>query len=77
MNEQDVIQELRSLVKPYEYVKMPQSQFSNTIIRLEAGLLKPKTITDFFKQFGFEKENGVYVQTRIVCDQKKNDKKLN
>jgi hypothetical protein len=60
MNEQEVIKELRSQVKPYMQINMPQSQFSNTLVRHEAGLLKPKTLCKFLEKFGYRKENGLW-----------------
>lgn len=72
MNEQDVIKELRSLSKPYLYVpNVSQSRFSNILRQYEAGLVKPKTLEGFLKIFGFEKENGLYIQKRIVCTERK------
>lgn len=72
MNEQDVIAELKSLSKPYLYVpNVSQSAFSDTLRKYQAGLVKPQTIEAFFKTFGFEKENDVYIQKRIVCKERK------
>lgn len=48
----DVIKELRADLKCYIGI-MPQSTFSNTMIRIEKGLAKPSTITNFFEQFGY------------------------
>jgi hypothetical protein len=71
MNELEVIQDLRSYVKPYAQIKMPQSHFSNVLTRYEAGLLKPKTLVKFLSLFGYEKENGVFVQKTIICTERK------
>ena len=62
MNEQEVIQDLRSKVKPYLHINMSQSYFSNTITRHEAGLLKPKTLIKFLEKFGYQKLNGQWVK---------------
>lgn len=71
MNEQEVIQDLKSFVKPYTYINMSQSQFSNTLTRHEAGLLKPKTLIKFLSDFGYIKENGVFVLKSPVCKERK------
>lgn len=60
MNEQEVLQDLRSKVKPYLHVNMSQSYFSNTITRHEAGLLKPRTLIRFLEKFGYKKDNGIW-----------------
>ena len=43
MTEQEVYNELKQKVKPYIGI-MPQGSYSNYMIRLKAGLLKPATI---------------------------------
>jgi len=60
MNDSEVVQDLRSKTKPYLHVNMKQSQFSNTLIRFEAGLLKPKTFILFMKRFGYFKVDGLW-----------------
>lgn len=76
MNEQEVIQDLRSFVKPYTYVNMPQSHFSNVLTRYEVGLLKPKTLVKFLELFGYFKENGVFVKRFEVCTERKVNKSV-
>jgi|GEM_PF-5180643 len=72
MNEQDVIRELKSLSKPYLYVpNVSQSTFSDTLRKYQAGLLKQQTIEAFFKKFCFEKENSVFIQTVVICKERK------
>lgn len=60
MNDIEVIQELRAKIKPYIHIGMPQSVFSNTLIRQEAGLLKPKTFIAFMEKFGYVKVDGLW-----------------
>lgn len=63
MNERDVINAIKSVGKPYTYVKsVSQSNYSQILIKYEYGLLKPKTIENFFKQFGYIKTESGYVQ---------------
>lgn len=57
MNEEDVIKELRSTVKPYVGI-MEQGTFSNTIIRYEMGRLKPSTLIIFLGRMGYVKIDG-------------------
>ena len=59
MNENQVIEELTSQVKPYAGI-MNQSTFSNNIIRQKAGLLKPGTLRKFFEDMGYVKIEGLW-----------------
>ncbi len=66
MNDEQVVQDLRSKVKPYEYVKgVSQSYFSNVLTRQEAGLLKPKTLAKFLNHFGYFKKDGLWLESTI------------
>jgi len=49
MKEEQIIAQLKKLQKPYAGI-MLQSTFSSTIIRYEAGLLKPKTWQKFLEK---------------------------
>jgi hypothetical protein len=60
MTEQEVYAELLKKVKPYIGI-MPQGSFSNTMIRIKAGLSKPATIRFFFTRLGYE-QNPVNLQ---------------
>lgn len=62
MNEEEVLIDLLKTHKPYTYIQMHQSKFSNTLTRYKAGLLKPATFRDFVKNFGYVKENGVFIK---------------
>jgi len=63
MTERDVIAIIKSVGKPYTYVeKVSQSNFSQILIKYEYGLLKPKTIENFFEKFGFIKSDNGYIQ---------------
>lgn len=75
MNEKEVIQDLRSKVKPYNHVKgVSQSTFSNVLTRHEAGLLKPKTLVKFLEKFGYIKQDGVWLNTTMYFESKCVDK---
>lgn len=52
MTIENVIKELRADLKCYIGI-MPQSTFSNTMLRIEKKLAKPSTIKNFFEQFGY------------------------
>lgn len=66
MNDEQVVLDLRSKVKPYEYVKgVSQSYFSNVLTRHEAGLLKPKTFVKFLNRFGYLKVDGMWLDSTI------------
>ncbi len=65
MNTSQLIEYLRKEVKIYLQLnpEMPQSTFSNTLTRYEAGLVKPKTLANFFGRFGYyEGENGLWLK---------------
>lgn len=62
MNEKEVLQDLLKTPKPYTYIKMHQSKFSNTITRYRAGILKPATLRGFLENFGYFRENEVFVK---------------
>lgn len=49
MDEKQIISKLKKLSKPYAGI-MNQSTFSSTIIRYEAGLLKPNTLKGFLEK---------------------------
>lgn len=67
MNDEEVVLDLRSKVKPYEYVDgVSQSYFSSVLIRHDAGLLKPKTFIKFLNRFGYLKKDGVWLASTIV-----------
>jgi len=57
MTEQEVYNELKQKVKPYIGI-MPQGSYSNYMIRLKAGLLKPATIIRFFGLMGYSFANN-------------------
>lgn len=61
MNEQDLIKELRSQVKPYIGI-MHQGTYSNNMIRWELGILKPSTLKCFLEKMGYIKENGQWLK---------------
>lgn len=54
MTIQEVIEDLRSEVKPYIPVRMLQGTFSATLMRIEGGSAKRGTIKEFFAKFGYE-----------------------
>lgn len=72
MTDLELITHLKSLNKPYNSITpvMPQSTFSTTVIRFETGLLKPNTLAEFAKRFGFIKVGQRWVQSPrcYVCD---------
>lgn len=55
MNIKEALAEIKSRVKPYAQVGMPQSSFTNTIRNIEAGLAKQSTIETFMLKFGYTK----------------------
>lgn len=55
----EAIKELKSRVKPYLHVGMPQSTFFNTIRNIEAGLAKQSTIDEFMGRYGYERVSKV------------------
>lgn len=59
MNDSEAIRELKSRLKPHIGI-MPQSTFSSTIIRFEAGLLKPKTVAEFLEKFYLRDNDGLW-----------------
>jgi len=61
MNEKQVIQDLRKQPKPWIGV-IPQSTFSSTITRYEAGLLKPRTLENFFTKMGYKKQGKKWIK---------------
>jgi len=61
MNDKEVIQYLRTQIKPYVGI-MHQGTFSNTLIRYEMGRLKPSTLRAFLEKMGFVKENELWVK---------------
>jgi len=62
MNEQDILEDLKKRVKPYQGV-IEQGNYSNMLIRYRLGLVKPKTIENFFNKLGYVKENGIWLKT--------------
>lgn len=64
MNEQDILEDLKKRVKPYQGI-MEQGNYSNMLIRYRVGLVKPKTIECFFNKLGYVKEDGVWFKTYI------------
>jgi hypothetical protein len=52
MTEQEVYKDLLGRIKPYIGV-MPQGSYSNTMIRIKAGLSKPATIRFFYERLGY------------------------
>lgn len=58
MKLKEAITEIKSRVKPYNEVGIPQSTFVNTIRNIEAGLAKPKTIEVFMGRFGYHAERS-------------------
>ena len=56
MDLKEAISEIKSRVKPYNQIGMPQSTFVNTVRNIEAGLAKVKTIEDFMGKFGYTVE---------------------
>jgi len=52
MTKQEVIKEIRSMVKPYLGI-MKQSVFSITMRNIELGLCKTSTEREFFSKMGF------------------------
>lgn len=61
MNEQEVIKELQTKVKPYIGI-MQQGTYSNTIIRYKNGLLKPSTLHGFLEKMGYIKIDGLWMK---------------
>lgn len=57
-----VIAELRERVKPYIGI-MPQGKYSDTLIRIEAGLSKIKTVREFFGKFGYTGDWNAWTKT--------------
>lgn len=55
MNDDQLIQHLQTLVKPYIGTDVKQPTFSNNIIRYKSGLLKPNTLKAFFESMGYSK----------------------
>lgn len=55
MDLNEAISEIKSRVKPYAQVGIPQSTFVNTIRNIQHGLAKQNTIDDFMAKFGYEK----------------------
>jgi len=51
----EVIGQLQAIKKVYAGI-MPQSQFSNTIARIKAGICKDKTKVEFLAKFGYFKK---------------------
>lgn len=52
MTIKEVCSDLRTQTKPY-ISKMSQSNYSNTLRHIEAGLSKQSTIDSFFSKFGY------------------------
>lgn len=52
MTNQEVVQELKKLIKPYQGV-MAQSSFSNKMRDIKNDLSKPSTVKAFFERFGY------------------------
>lgn len=69
MNEQEVINELRSLVKPYIGI-IPQSTFSSILTRYDAGILKPKTLRLFFEKMGYWKSDKGWQKVKVIKSMK-------
>lgn len=53
MDLNEAIKEIKSRVKPYAQINMPQSTFVNTLRNIEAGLAKGNTIEGFMNKFGY------------------------
>jgi hypothetical protein len=62
MNENDVIADMLTKVKPYIGTPVKQSSFSNTIIRHKAGLLKPATLFKFLNDMGYTKTSEGWIK---------------
>jgi hypothetical protein len=77
MTEKDVINDLKSRVKPYVTIEMTQSYFSNVLIRYDVGLLKPKTIVKFLENFGYKQVDGEWMNSEKLKDVEYKPQKAN
>lgn len=62
MNEDQIINELQTQVKPYIGTTISQPVFSNNIIRYKAGILKPNTLKLFLEKLGYVKTQEGWVK---------------
>ena len=62
MNDEQIILDLQSQVKPYIGTDVKQPRFSSTIIRFKAGLLKPSTLKVFLTDLGYVKTQEGWVK---------------
>lgn len=63
MNEEQVIMDLQTQVKPYVGTPISQPTFSNNIIRFKAGILKPNTLKSFLEKLGYVKTQEGWVKS--------------
>lgn len=53
MDLKEALAEIKSRVKPYAQVGMPQSTFVNTVRNIDAGIAKQVTVERFMAKFGY------------------------
>lgn len=56
MDTQEALNEIKSRMKPYAQIGMPQSTFANTVRNIEVGLAKQTTIDEFMEKFGYQRK---------------------